>query len=346
MSFLKSAPCATGRLILASILLLLLMLNTAAVAQQVTAPKRSVKTAKKVVPVVPDPPPAPPPPPPTPEQMPAVAPQVRYSHGQLTIVAENSTLADILRAVRAQTGAVVEIPPNANERVVAHLGPGLTRDVLTALLNGSHFNYVMVGSPAHPDSVERLILTSKSGGISESAPEVAGTRSNNPVEMDDQGTQGVDIAEQPVDDPAENPAAAENPPPQPNAQQVKTPEQLLRELQQQQQQLQQQQAPAHAHRRRTQLDWGVGPQPSGLAPQTLTTIGFLGFSVRSFWCGHETGGTPVLHQDWGLAVRSLASVAAGLAFAGYEDRSSGDSGALAGAVGESIQNRGNGRVGR
>ncbi len=76
----------------------------------------------------PPPPPAPPPPPPTLEQLPAVPPKVTFSNGLLTIVAENSTLADILRAVRAQTGAVVEVPPNATERVVAHLGPGPARE--------------------------------------------------------------------------------------------------------------------------------------------------------------------------------------------------------------------------
>jgi hypothetical protein len=174
--------------------------------------------------------------------MPAQPPQVHYSRGQLTIVAENSTLSDILRAVKTQTGATVEVPPNATERVVAHLGPGPARDILAALLNGTHFNYVMLGSPAHPDSVDRLILTSKSGGIPE-VPSAVPAAQSAPMQVDDAGTQGVDIAEQPVDDPAETNSNAENsqPTPQPNAQQVKTPEQLLRELQQQQQQLQQQQ---------------------------------------------------------------------------------------------------------
>ena len=83
----------------------------------------------------------------------------------LTIVAENSTLSDILRAVRTQTGAAVEIPPNATERVVTHLGPGAPRNVLASLLNGSHFNYVMLGSPTNPDKVDRVILTSKSGSL-------------------------------------------------------------------------------------------------------------------------------------------------------------------------------------
>jgi len=175
--------------------------------------------------------------------MPALPPQVRYSRGQLTIVAENSTLADILRAVRTQTGADVEVPPNATERVVAHLGPGPARDVLAALLNGTHFNYVMLGSPAHPDSVNRLILTSKSGGAPDIERPVPAAQNTNQFQGDEQGVQGVDISEQPVDDPADNSPSGEAPQQQPNAQQVKTPEQLLRELQQQQQQQQQQQPP-------------------------------------------------------------------------------------------------------
>jgi len=148
---------------------------------------------------------------------------------------------------------MVEVPPNATERVVTHLGPGPARDVLAALLNGTHFNYVMLGSPAHPDSVERLILTSKSGGDSEVVQAVPAAQSNNPVQTDDVGPQGMDIAEQPVDDPADNSASGEAPQPQPNAQQVKTPEQLLRGLQQQQQQLQQQQQQQ--------------PPPAGAQPQ-------------------------------------------------------------------------------
>jgi hypothetical protein len=207
------------------------------------ARKRPVKAAKKNAVPDPSPPaPAPPPPPPTLEQMPASPPQVQYSRGQLTIMAENSTLADILGAVRTQTGALVDVPPSATERVVAHLGPGPTRDVLTALLNGTHFNYVMIGSPAHPDHVDRLILTLKSGGDIANAPPAPEAQNNNPVQTDEIGPQGMDISEQPVDDPADN-SASETPQAQPNGQQVKTPEQLLRELQEQQQQQQQQQQP-------------------------------------------------------------------------------------------------------
>ncbi|MGH9501927.1 MAG: hypothetical protein ACRD20_03660 [Terriglobales bacterium] len=231
-----------------STLFSLLTLNTVSAAQQASPHKHLARVAKKPAPTPPPALPAPPPPPPTLEQMPAQAPQVHYSGGQLTIVAENSTLGDILRAVRTQTGAMVEVPPNATERVVTHLGPGPARSVLAALLNGSHFNYVMLGSAAHPNSVDKLILTSKSSGAPEGAPTVAAQQSNNgndgnnQGQMDDPGTPGMDIAEQPVEDPGENTSNDENQSqPQEGQSQIKTPEQLLHELQLQQQQLQQQQ---------------------------------------------------------------------------------------------------------
>src|SRR5690348_6382247 len=75
------------------------------------------------------------------DQVPVVAPRVQYAGGELTIVAHNSTLSDVLKEVKQKTGADLDIPPNASERVVADLGPGPARDVLAQLLNGTHFNY-------------------------------------------------------------------------------------------------------------------------------------------------------------------------------------------------------------
>lgn len=96
-----------------------------------------------------------------PEQRPAAAPIVNYQNGKLTIVAKNSTLGDILRAIAAKTGAAIDLPEAANERVVSQLGPAPARDVMAALLNGSHFNYVMVGTETDPSSVARVVLTAK-----------------------------------------------------------------------------------------------------------------------------------------------------------------------------------------
>ena len=50
------------------------------------------------------------------DSMAPVPPQVSYQNSQLTIDAPNSTLSDILRAVRKQTGAEIEVPV-APERV-------------------------------------------------------------------------------------------------------------------------------------------------------------------------------------------------------------------------------------
>jgi hypothetical protein len=93
--------------------------------------------------------------------MPAAPPRVSYQNGMLTIVAQNSTLGDILRDVHKLTGASIETPPNATERVVTRLGPGAPRDVLASLLNGSAFNYVMMGSSANPAGLASVVLTAK-----------------------------------------------------------------------------------------------------------------------------------------------------------------------------------------
>jgi hypothetical protein len=93
--------------------------------------------------------------------MPAAPPNVSYQNGLLSIVAQNSTLGDILRDVHKLTGASIETPPNATERVVTRLGPGAPRDVLATLLNGSSFNYVMMGSNSNPTGLASIVLTAK-----------------------------------------------------------------------------------------------------------------------------------------------------------------------------------------
>jgi hypothetical protein len=192
----------------------------------------------------------------TPEQMPATPPQVAFNSGQLTIIADNSTLGDILRAVRKQTGASVDVPGNATERVIGRYGPGPARDVLAAMLNGSHFNFVLLGSAANPNVLDRVMLISKSGGGAEPGePTVAAGQANpmSPVvasqEADNGDTSNDDSAQDASDALADDTAGQADdseqlqqqatPFAQPNA--VKTPEQLLQELQQRQQQLQQQQ---------------------------------------------------------------------------------------------------------
>jgi hypothetical protein len=116
-----------------------------------------------------------------PEQMPASPPEVQFHQGQLTIKASNSTLGDILRGVCRETGASEEVTGDATERVIGRFGPGPARDVLASLLNGSHFNYVLLGSAQNPLALDRVILTSRSALSDQSFQQAsASTPQNQP----------------------------------------------------------------------------------------------------------------------------------------------------------------------
>ena len=225
------------------------------------------------------------------DQMPAIPPQVSYHAGQLTIQAQNSTLGDILGAVRTQTGASFDLPTNATERVVGRFGPGPAREVLASLLNGSHFNYVMLGSPTDASAVQQVILTPKPGGATETAsgsmnqpnpvmsntsrptgfpvPSGVPTQAQQDASTEEmQGDNGAETAgdenadqEQPENDQE----GATQGLPQNGAQNaqptIKTPEQLLQELQRQQQ-IQQQQQQSQSQQQ---------PQPQ-LQPQVVYPV--------------------------------------------------------------------------
>jgi hypothetical protein len=103
------------------------------------------------------------------ENMPPQLPTVTLHNGDLTIVAYNSSLHDILEMVRAQTGATVDIPSDATERVFVNLGPGPTRKVLDLLLAGSSFNYILLGSETDPQALTKVLLSPKPTGNSESS---------------------------------------------------------------------------------------------------------------------------------------------------------------------------------
>lgn len=86
-------------------------------------------------------------------------PVVTYRDGQLAIDAENSTLAEVLQLVAEKTGALIDVPPGSGlERIVEHTGPGHAEDVLARLLNGSAFDFVIVGSSRSPRNPMQVLL--------------------------------------------------------------------------------------------------------------------------------------------------------------------------------------------
>jgi hypothetical protein len=209
-----------------------------------------------------------------PAQTAATQPQVTFRDGLLSIRAENSTLGDVLRAVQNATGAVIESPGFASERVYVNLGPGGPRDILATLLNGSHYDYILLGSQQQPGSVVRVMLTMRQNSSEPPAAPSAVVRPTPPPPNPVANSNDNDTPDVPPDrEAAANPnqpgqpapgqppaanapvAAAQQQPGQPlngqppNGQppnglqpigQPKTPEQLLRDLQQLQQQQQQQ----------------------------------------------------------------------------------------------------------
>ncbi|HUO16595.1 MAG TPA: hypothetical protein VMX38_16530 [Verrucomicrobiae bacterium] len=225
------------------------------------------KKAKKVLAPLPSGPTGPVPQIPL-DSMRPVAPQVSFENGQLSILAPNSTLGDILRAVRKQTGAEIDVPNDAQERVVTHLGPGPARDVMADLLNGSRFNYVLLGSPENPSALTRVVLVAKSGPENPAAPgnsqpqqpAIAQVGNNpNPNMAPPPDTSQQDATDADATDDSNNSPPDENADQQPAAdadqqppasdsdqQNVKTPQQMLQEMQQRQMQLQQLQQPGQA----------------------------------------------------------------------------------------------------
>ncbi len=184
------------------------------------------------------------------DQYPAKPPRVSFRNGQLTIIADNSTLPDIMTAIHQRTGAALELPAAlGNERVAVKLGPGATGDVLAELLNGSHFDYIVLNRPEDPSSPERIILREKVTADANAANNPYNNNGYNngygnpanpqpsamyqpppPPQEVPETVPDEEGPEQPQPETAVSPAGDEN---QGNA---KTPEQLLEELRQLQQQ--------------------------------------------------------------------------------------------------------------
>jgi hypothetical protein len=101
-------------------------------------------------------------------------PVVTYQNGQLTIDAENATLAAVLALVARHTGAVIEVPAGSGlEPIVEHTGPGPVNQVLTQLLRGSNFNFVIVNSFERPDWPTQVLLSVRGKDLQPENPVVS-----------------------------------------------------------------------------------------------------------------------------------------------------------------------------
>jgi len=132
----------------------------------------------------------------TTERVPGKPPQITYEDGQLTIVAENSQMSEVMSALRAAMGADIDLPASvARQRIWVRLGPGPARKVLRDLLDNTELDYVIQASDADPEGVRSVLLTLRTKTDEQGVPgsRVArGTNrrilpeSSNPVEAPEQ----------------------------------------------------------------------------------------------------------------------------------------------------------------
>jgi hypothetical protein len=192
----------------------------------------------------PAPPQSPAPPQPAPPQSAEVAPsllqqpakeaQIVFANDSLSIRADNSSLAAILRQIASSSGMKVE-GLGGDERVFGNFGPGAPRDVLADLLDGTAYNLVLLGD-LNNGAPRQLILTPATRGGS-TAPSPAPPANANADEASNE-QETVDVQPPPPDVPPPPPGTTPQPPPG-----VRTPQQLFEQLQRLRASQQQQQQP-------------------------------------------------------------------------------------------------------
>lgn len=189
-----------------------------------------------------------PPPPPMPHWPVNESPNpasVVWDASGLRINASNSSLQQILNEVSTDTGTKV-VGSVPDQRVFGTYGPGQAADVLLQLLQGSGYNVLLAGDLGH-GAPSQIVLTPRHAGGSSSP-----AARNPQQQMQPQQDSDDETPDQP-EPPEEQPTAQEPPPTNNNQVQpgfspngpMRTPQEIMQEMQQrqllQQQQMQQQQ---------------------------------------------------------------------------------------------------------
>ena len=147
---------------------------------------------------------------------------VEYKNGRLSILAEKVSLSQVLSEVQRKIGADIPIPAMAaQEQVIVNTGLLPVREALASLLNGSRFNFIIVGADNDPAKIKSVILTFRgASGISQpaiAAPQPPATEAQPEAEPPVQEAQPQpEMQPQPQEGNGqpEAPPPQENPPPQ------------------------------------------------------------------------------------------------------------------------------------
>jgi hypothetical protein len=97
-----------------------------------------------------------------PAEMPATPPKVTCAGGQLTIVADNSTMVSVFAAIHGCIGAAIDVPlGSSSTRMFADLGPGPINQVLQSLLGSTDLDYVIQTSGLDSSKIQAVFLSAR-----------------------------------------------------------------------------------------------------------------------------------------------------------------------------------------
>lgn len=183
-----------------------------------------------------------------PAPAPANRAKITYLDHQLTVVAQNSSLNQILREISQLTGITIT-GGVAEERVFGSYGPAISSQVLGQLLDGTGSNMLFLSSIE--DKPAELILTPRGGGPTPPNPNAMRSNDNadsedTPVDPSNNPSESVPGAPTSAAPPGALPGAPapSTDPNQESPNGTKTPQQIYDQLMKLRQQ-QQQQLPPH-----------------------------------------------------------------------------------------------------
>jgi hypothetical protein len=116
---------------------------------------------------------------------PAAPATVTANNNELTVKAENSSLSQILHQVSSATGMKLD-GLGGDERVFGSFGPAAPREVITALLDGTSYNVMMVGDLPNGAPRQLLLTRKSSGGASPSTASANGAPNANQAHNGDE----------------------------------------------------------------------------------------------------------------------------------------------------------------
>src|SRR5262249_39757036 len=130
---------------------------------------------------------------------------VSYVNGQLLVVADNSMMTDVLNGIRSSTGIRIEGLGGNADRVYGQFGPASPRVVIDSLLNGSHYDFIILSSLEAPDTVQRVIVSPRASSPNSMTASNTGRPVSRPPlnEDNDVGSNADEVSdEQPAPAPA------------------------------------------------------------------------------------------------------------------------------------------------